>query len=237
MILPKTEENYDMLFSLGTFDNAAQMNARKTPFNEAAQRLRTQWKSIQARVDAMPAKDRAKELRARSGQLLKTAASAMMIQKGEIGLIMAVAKVSDEVWQPLSRILNGQTQLGEAGVPKSSAAFTKMAKIPDEHLIGWLNEVVDGSLQIKDFKAKCSTWKNARKLWEEVTEICKDELRAPEAVDEKAWRKGLSSEAACDLLGENQSMKELSAGNFLARCLALVRCNHLASCLRSRVLV
>jgi hypothetical protein len=241
MILSKTEENFDMLFSLGTFDNAAQMNARKTPFNEAAQRLRTQWKAIETLVAKLPPSQQAKQLRTRSGQLLKTAAAAMMIQKGEIGLIMAVAKVSDAVWVPLSKILNGKTALGENGVPKSSAAFTKMAKIPDEQLIGWLSDVVDGTLLMKDFKSKCSTWKNARKLWDEVLEICQDAIIAPEGIeDEEAWRSDLSSEEARHLMIEqfptlaemikdrafefrNSSMKELCAGNFFSRCTALVQ--------------
>jgi hypothetical protein len=241
MILTKTEENYDLLFSLGTFDNAAQMNARKTPFTEAAQRLRTQWKAIETHVAELPLDQQAKQLRTRSGLLLKNAAAAMMIQKGEIGLIMAVAKVSDAVWVPLLKILNGATALGDAGVPKSSAAFTKMAKIPDEKLVEWLNAVVAGTIKMKEFKSKCATWKNARKLWDEVLEICKDEIIAPEGTeDEKAWRSGLSPEAARVLLKEqfptlvdvisdrayqfrNSSVKELCAGSFMAQCMSIVQ--------------
>ena len=243
MILDKTEENFDMLFSLGTFDNAAQMNSRKTPFNEAAQRLRTQWKAIETLVEGLPVSEQPKQLRTRSGicMLMKKLAAAMMIPRNEMGLIMAVAKVSDAVWVPLSKILNRETPLGVGGVPKSSAAFTKMAKIPDHKLIEWLDDVVIGTLQMKEFKTKCATWKNARKLWEEVVGICTDDLIAPEGTDdEKAWRSGLSSDDARDLLRDqfptlvdmikdrahefrNASIRELCAGNFLSRCTALVQ--------------
>ena len=116
-----------------------------------------------------------------------------------------------------------------------------MAKIPDDKLIEWLDDVVTGTLQMKEFKTKCATWKNARKLWDEVVGICTDDLIAPEGTDdEKAWRSGLSSDDARDLLRDqfptlvdmikdrahefrNSSIRELCAGNFLSRCTALVQ--------------
>ena len=165
----------------------------------------------------------------------------MGITRADMGLIMSIAKVSDSVWEPLLKIFQGETEAGVAGIPKSSTHMVKMSKIPDEQLVEWLNEVVEGELEMKMFKQRCAQWKHEQTLWAEVTSICQEFL-SPEdtgltSKQIEQWQSDLSSEDAERLLRQqfpglqvmiqdraidcrNLSAKDLLAGNFMARCKA-----------------
>jgi hypothetical protein len=75
--------------------------------------------------------------------------------------------------------MDGNSAHGVGGIPKSSNFFNKMMRIPDEHIICWLQEVIEGTIDLAMFKVKCHHYKLMEKLWEGVTTDLREYIEPP----------------------------------------------------------
>ena len=128
--------------------------------------------------------------------------SAFNWQKGETGLCWSIVCSSAEVWQRLEKIMTGQTSHLHAKqmIPKSSHHLNSMAKIPQESLLQWLDEVIAGEQEMKWFKDKCTSYKAELAIWtslsnwaREFTLCSTDEVHVGDSEEDIArWRDNLT---------------------------------------------
>jgi hypothetical protein len=75
--------------------------------------------------------------------------------------------------------MEGKSAHGAAGIPKSSNFFNKMMRIPDNLLVNWLQDVIDGTSDLAKFKLVCNHYKLMEKLWDSVASDLREFIAPP----------------------------------------------------------
>ena len=149
LLVEATPESFGNLFILGSFANTLNDLSLKTSFAEVCQRLRQQYNNLLE----IHGSQSAPGWKAAVGKMHKQAQAAFNWKKGESGLTWNISCAPDEVWGRLLKVLLGQSahENPKLLIPRSSHHLNSMARIPDEVLIGWLDEFLAGDIGLKQY--------------------------------------------------------------------------------------
>ena len=81
---------------------------------------------------------------------------------GTFNTFGAMAKLPKEIWAKLKAIFSGQVVPNKRlkqNTPKNFSPFQKMGNIPDSKSLKWLDHVVEGRENCKEFVQRCETYK------------------------------------------------------------------------------
>ena len=74
------------------------------------------------------------------------------------------------------------TSTFEQLIPKSSHHLNSMAKIPQESLLMWLDDVIAGEQEMKWFKDKCTSYKAEIAIWTSLANWAREYTLPPSEV-------------------------------------------------------
>ena len=192
LLVDSSPQSFGNLFLLGSFANTVHHLSLKTSFAEVCQRLRQQYSNLLETHGSQVAPG----WKVAVGKMQKQAQAAYNWKKGEAGLTWNISCCNGPVWSRLIKVLHGQSahENPKLLIPRSSHHLNSMARIPDDVLIQWLEEFLEGKIGLKQFKENCVTWKVEQKMWDSVSEFGREFAIPPVGFtgDEKKWQSKLT---------------------------------------------
>ncbi len=81
-----------------------------------------------------------------------------------------LCKLHGDLWQRIEAIFKGEVHnaRGNFKVPTGIVSFLHIAKIPQEQLVAWLDQVIQGNLSLANFTRYCQNYKARERLREAV---------------------------------------------------------------------
>ena len=88
-----------------------------------------------------------------------------------VGQLFQLSKFQGGSWDRLKAIFTGNVRNKKFKVPKSCSNFVMMAGIPQSSLDAWMDLMITGSEQTKDFKNRCKNYKAKQRILSKVVDL------------------------------------------------------------------
>ena len=88
-----------------------------------------------------------------------------------VGQLFQLSKYMGDTWNKLRAIFTGDVRNPKFKRPKSCSNFVMMAGIPEETLQSWMDLMVTGNEQTKDFKNRCRNYKSKTRILCRIVDI------------------------------------------------------------------
>ena len=124
-------------------------------------------------------------------KLLKASNTSNFAQKETtLGTMWSLAQLVGPIWDKMEQIMQGNVlprknrtgKLIKFSIPTSANAFKSMSGIPDSEVLEWMDLVIKGKWELKEFNSACLNWKKSNQVQKNIvsyihtirTEACKD---------------------------------------------------------------
>jgi hypothetical protein len=150
-VAENSETSRRMFRMIGNIENLKSAANRKLTFAQRLFQMHTQAGQLAYRHNCL-----IKDLNKRAVANLKADWQySLALCKNSLTSLWSVASCSEEMWAPLWKVVTGDVLVDPFKKPGSHGPFVNMSGIPEEMLIGWLNQVIHGDYPLSKFKVKC----------------------------------------------------------------------------------
>ena len=88
-----------------------------------------------------------------------------------VGQMYQISKFMDPLWSKFEMVFTGNVANNKFKVPKSCGNFVHMAGIPDENISHWLDLMITGTEQTRNFKTHCINNKAQNRILKKIAEM------------------------------------------------------------------